>query len=206
MVHRPNLTQMNLVNLRSVPGLIALAILLIILVVWLKPRPGAEPRPAPSTAISATETPESSEPFLGEVLMDNYADPSGTVQDDLRYVQRLLMSVRTLVKTQDPGRMAVNEDVVDVLTGRNDYKIVFLPPNHPSINPAKQLIDRWGTPLFFHLEAADRLDVRSAGPDKILFTNDDCHLHADGLFMENNRLTGPPHAASSSTFLQGQKN
>lgn len=102
------------------------------------------------------------------------------------------MSVRTLVKTQDPGRMAVNEDVVDVLLGKNDHKKVFLSANHPAINDQGQLIDRWERPLFFHLEAADRLDVRSAGPDGQLFTRDDCHLHADGAFMPGEALTGPP--------------
>lgn len=176
-------------NLRSALGFIGLIALLAVLMWWQQK---AQPTP-PTEASSISNAPEvitpsNDEPLLGEVLLENYADPKGTVQQDLQYIQRLLMSVRTLVKTLDPGRMAVNEDVVDVLLGKNNYKTIFLPQDHPAINDAGQLIDRWDTPLFFHLEAADRLDVRSAGPDKRLFTSDDCHLHADGAFMESDRL------------------
>lgn len=170
----------------SLLGFVCLIGILAALLWWLR-RP--LPLPPPEISGPAAITPNAGEPLLGEVLMEDYASPQGSVEQDLQYVERLLMSVRTLVKTQDPGRMAVNEDVVDVLLGRNNYKIAFLPPSHPAINDAGQLIDRWNTPLFFHLEAADRLDVRSAGPDQTLFTPDDCYLHANDAFVES---SSPP--------------
>ena len=152
----------------------------------------------PAPPIAPPPSPESPDPTpIGDALLEGYADPGGTVQNDLQLIQRLVMSLRTLVKTQDPGRMAVNEDLVEVLLGKNDYKIVFLSTDHPAINPAGQLIDRWNRPLFFHLESADRLDVRSAGPDGKLFTEDDCHLHADGAYMPREALSGPPSSTSS---------
>ncbi len=172
---------------------LCLLIQLALLLWWArKTTPTPSPPPAPSPATSPEEVAREP-PFLGEVLLEDYASPHGSVQEDLRYLQRVLMSVRTLVKTQDPGRMAVNEDVVEVLLGKNPNKTVFLPSSHPAINESGQLIDRWGTPLFFHLEAADWLDVRSAGPDGKLFTVDDCHLHADGVFMKSDRLASAPH-------------
>ena len=38
---------------------------------------------------------------------------------------------------------------------------------------AGRLIDRWGTPWQIHPRAADSIDVRSAGPDRRLYTPDD---------------------------------
>ena len=36
-----------------------------------------------------------------------------------------------------------------------------------------ELCDRWGTPFFFHAESAARMEIRSAGPDRRLWTEDD---------------------------------
>jgi hypothetical protein len=34
-------------------------------------------------------------------------------------------------------------------------------------------VDRWDTPYFFHQMSASHMEVRSAGPDKMLWTSDD---------------------------------
>jgi hypothetical protein len=64
----------------------------------------------------------------------------------------------------------------------------FLPAHHPVFNEQGQLVDRWGTPLFFHATARDRLDIRSAGPDKSLWTEDDLHRKHDGSFLRGEKL------------------
>lgn len=172
------------IGLRSGLGLLVL----IGVLVFLFQR---EKAPLPPAISTPDAEPTRVEPLIGEVLLERYAHPESTIQEDLQLVQRVLMTVRTLVKTLDPGRMAVNEDVVEVLLGKNPYKERFLPDEHPAINAKGQLMDRWGMPLFFHLEAADRLDVRSSGPDNVLFTEDDVHLQADGAFMEREKLASP---------------
>lgn len=170
---------------RLVLGILGL-LMVLLLIFWQ-----ASENLPPEIRTPGEEETAPAEPLLGEVILERYAHPDGSVQDDLKLIQRVLMTVRTLVKTQDPGRMAVNEDVVYVLLGKNPYKQRLLTRDHPAINANGQLIDRWDSPLFFHLEAADRLDVRSAGPDKRLFTEDDSHLHADGAFMETDKLALP---------------
>jgi len=35
------------------------------------------------------------------------------------------------------------------------------------------LVDAWGTPYFFHQLAAMEMEIRSAGPDKVMWTADD---------------------------------
>ena len=49
----------------------------------------------------------------------------------------------------------------------------LIPPDHPAINRRGELCDRWGTPFFFHAESAKQMSIRSAGPDKKMWTDDD---------------------------------
>jgi len=99
--------------------------------------------------------------------------PSDSAADDVRILDELVVSFLTAVK--DPYRppLGINEDFARALTGGNRYGDVFIASNHPSINNQGQLVDRWGTPYHFHPRAADAIDIRSAGPDRTLFTDDD---------------------------------
>jgi hypothetical protein len=52
-------------------------------------------------------------------------------------------------------------------------------------------VDRWGEPLYFHAISRDRLEIRSAGPDKIMWTPDDVQRQSDGSFMSAEGLQAP---------------
>jgi hypothetical protein len=41
------------------------------------------------------------------------------------------------------------------------------------INKHGELVDPWGTAYFFHQLSGKETEIRSAGPDKILWTADD---------------------------------
>ena len=64
----------------------------------------------------------------------------------------------------------------DLLMGRNRLGLALLPPDHPAVNPRGELCDRWGRPFFFHQLSGTRLELRSAGPDRQLWTGDDVVL------------------------------
>lgn len=66
-----------------------------------------------------------------------------------------------------------NRAFVNALTGNNPQRLAFIDRNHPAINLDGVLVDRWGAPFFFHLESRDSLQIRSAGPDRELYTADD---------------------------------
>jgi hypothetical protein len=51
-----------------------------------------------------------------------------------------------------------------------------LPPDLASIDAQGRLLDRWGTPYFFHAVSRTELEIRSAGPDGKLGTDDDVPL------------------------------
>lgn len=72
------------------------------------------------------------------------------------------------------GRETVgfNEDLARALTNRDVLGEAAIPAGHPILRDG-QLIDRWGTPWHVHPLASDRIQLRSAGPDRKLFTPDD---------------------------------
>jgi hypothetical protein len=97
----------------------------------------------------------------------------GTPQRDLEILREVLLAFTTTLKAQNLPPLGDNIDVTAALTGKNPRNLVVLPANHPSIDSKGRLLDRWGTPYHFHARSADTFDLRSAGPDKLLFTPDD---------------------------------
>jgi hypothetical protein len=66
-----------------------------------------------------------------------------------------------------------NAEIVKTLTGDNNARAKYLTGDLVRLNDKGELIDQWGTPYFFHQNSATDMEVRSAGPDKILHNADD---------------------------------
>jgi hypothetical protein len=126
--------------------------------------PQAKPKEAP---VARLEHPDHSP------LADELNAPGNTPQRDLEILKGLLGQFTTVLKPGNAPPLGDNQDITAALTGHNKLHIVFIPPNHPAIDAQGRLLDRWGTPYFFHARSAETFDLRSAGPDKILFTADD---------------------------------
>jgi hypothetical protein len=101
--------------------------------------------------------------------------PDSTVEKDLELLQSVIDFYRRANSGSNPGG-GLNEEIVDQLRGKNAKRLAVIPPNHASINAQGQLLDRWGTPFWFHPIARDALDIRSAGPDRKLWTSDDVEV------------------------------
>ena len=70
--------------------------------------------------------------------------------------------------------VGTNPEITSQLSGNNPKHINFLTPRPGiRINENGELLDPWGTPYFFHQLSGSDTEVRSAGPDKILWTSDD---------------------------------
>lgn len=94
-------------------------------------------------------------------------------QRDLEILREMLLAFTTSLKEPNRPPLGDNQDITAALTGHNRAKQIVIPANHPSIDEKGRLLDRWGTPFHFHARSADSFDLRSAGPDRILFTPDD---------------------------------
>ena len=124
--------------------------------------PPATNIPSPSAA-APTEEPSH--------LADSLNAPGGDIHADLRIVNRIFEQYRSATHGADP--VGENREITAALTGRNPLGFAFVPGNHPAINAAEELCDRWGTPFFFHQLSGTRMEIRSAGPDRKLWTGDD---------------------------------
>ena len=106
-------------------------------------------------------------------LADLLNSPATTVRADLRVVADLLDTFRTNFP-RDGNPVGSNAEITAVLTGKNKLRLALIPPDHPAVSRTTgELLDRWGTPFFFHAESGTRMTLTSAGPDKKLHTPDD---------------------------------
>jgi hypothetical protein len=170
---------------------IAIALLAVALFVWQfrrgaadSPAPVAPPTPAESKVelpSAATVQHQKSKipapPAAAErsTLADNLNSPTTDIRADLRIVADVIEAFRTnFLQTGNP--VGSNAEITAALTGKNKLRLALVPPNHPAINPAGELCDRWGTPFFFHAESATKMEIRSAGPDRKMWTDDDVVL------------------------------
>jgi hypothetical protein len=69
--------------------------------------------------------------------------------------------------------VGTNSEITRALLGDN-LKLVSIPiPAGSSVNENGELCDSLGTPYFFHQLAQEHIEIRSAGPDRELWTGDD---------------------------------
>lgn len=66
-----------------------------------------------------------------------------------------------------------NAQFLNALRGNNPGKLPVFPLEHPRLDAKGNLLDSWGHPYLFHPVSRERLEIRSAGPDGIIFTDDD---------------------------------
>ena len=108
-------------------------------------------------------------------LADTLNSPATDIRADLRLVSAIIDTFRSNFP-QLGNPVGNNPEITAALTGKNKLQFAFIPPNHPAINRAGELCDRWGTPFYFHAESGTHMAIRSAGPDKKLHTEDDVVL------------------------------
>jgi len=149
------------------------------------PAPGpatTESNPAPPTAsnsnASVNEMTVINQPH--EVLTNADGSPKSSAADDEPRVEpaTLLENVRVTIRAY--GRIfggnpvGTNPEITTALNGGNPKQVRFIQPGSGiTINRTGELVDSWNTPLFFHQLAANETEIRSAGPDRVLYTRDD---------------------------------
>jgi hypothetical protein len=70
-----------------------------------------------------------------------------------------------------------NSEITAALNGQNPRQVVFFGPDDGvQINGRGELVDNWQTPYFFHQLSRTEMEIRSAGPDRRMWTSDDLVL------------------------------
>ena len=97
-------------------------------------------------------------------------EPQTEVKADLENVQSMLRDFRTRLGGNPVGS---NAEIMRSVMGDNSARATLGPPAGQSLNEQGELLDRWGTPYFFHQLSKTSTEVRSAGPDRTMYTGDD---------------------------------
>ncbi len=131
--------------------------------------PIVAPSPAPAPAAAAPPDARRAGSPLAAVLNAS----GGSAARDVEVLHTLLRHYLRHLGRRQGLPIGNDSDLVKVFTGRNPMRLVVVPANHPAINREGRLCDRWGTPYFIHPRGGGAYEVRSAGPDRRMFTNDD---------------------------------
>jgi len=120
-------------------------------------------------------------PTAGELLLAGYGDPATPPIEDLRKIQHVATGYFSVIKDSARFPIGGNEDFAAALRGENPNREVFVRAGNPIFSPAGLLVDRWGSPVIVHPEAWRQLALRSAGPDRIPYNEDDLILAPNGV-------------------------
>ncbi len=126
------------------------------------------PEPAPSSDAVAQATPVGAATAI--------TDPSGLAPEIV--LENMRATVRQYAAAFGGNPVGNNLEITQALEGHNPKGIHFLKlEGGLRQNEAGELIDSWGTRYFFHQLSAQEMEVRSAGPDRIMWTADDLTSH-----------------------------
>jgi hypothetical protein len=158
--------------------------------------PPIAPRPVPaSAAATQAEVKVAAEPAALPVIADSNPPtqtpttavdfPTAPVQASASQRETnnlapdiLLENMRTVIRQYGlrfgGNPVGNNAEITRALNGGNPKDVMFIPSDSGlQTNGKGELIDSWGTPFFFHQLSAREMEVRSAGPDKVMWTPDD---------------------------------
>ncbi|MGJ8725442.1 MAG: hypothetical protein ACSHYB_12865 [Roseibacillus sp.] len=126
------------------------------------------------TSTTVSEVPTESEiDDLSSNYLKQYGSEDTSPQQDLVEIAGVFDNYFLLVKSPDPLPVGENRETTAALLGKNPFLIRFLSPDSPWISEQGEFLDRWESPLYFHAIDINRVGVRSAGPDRQMWTEDD---------------------------------
>ena len=156
----------------------ALAFLIVLSVglVWLFRDDGS--RELETAGTKSELAPEQDNATQATILADapfaqKFGQEELSVREELDLLQLAFQDYLSFVKKGQRRPIGDNRDFVEVMTGNNPYRIAPVPPQHPRINDRGELTDRLGIPYVIHPLAEDVIEVRAAGKDGVLWTEDD---------------------------------
>ena len=69
--------------------------------------------------------------------------------------------------------VGTNPEITAALSGKNPKSVNFVAESGLRVNGNGEMLDGYGTPFFFHQISGQEMEIRSAGPDRVMWTFDD---------------------------------
>ena len=133
----------------------------------ITPQPRSEESRAASRRDLENPLAPASIPEVGNAPVSN---TDAATEADIDRISLMFRDYRTITGENPVGTHA---EIMQSIMGGNPKGAMLGPPEGLQLNENSELIDRWGTPYFFHQLTRDVMEIHSAGPDRILWTGDD---------------------------------
>lgn len=157
---------------------------LLLGIYWLSDSGDYEPPPPPTpaelAAAAAATAPVSAPPpsspsasDVGTPLAAELHRADSSAQQDVDTLKQIIQQYLEAIQNRPGPPIGDDADLARVLQGRNPLKLVVIPASHPIFSADGRMRDRFGTPYHVHARNSTAIDIRSAGPDRKLFTADD---------------------------------
>jgi hypothetical protein len=139
-----------------------------------QPPPAAGvPVPPPAAALPA---PPGGSPPAPRTLPGSADDVPAAPEDISEDLSAVDSAIRDFQAVLGENPIGSNAEITGALLGNNLKQIKLGVPIGSQINADGEMCDRWGTPYFFHQVSATDMEIRSAGPDRQMWTGDDSEL------------------------------
>jgi hypothetical protein len=124
-----------------------------------------------AAAASAAAMPENLADKAGE-LSPPPASPTNV--PPLIILQNARRAIIQYAQIYGGNPVGTNPEITAALMGKNPKGINFITPDSGlQVNEQGEMLDAWGTPLFFHQISGHEMEIRSAGEDRKMWTFDD---------------------------------
>jgi hypothetical protein len=127
--------------------------------------------PAPPQSASSDPTPR---PAVAANLLFGSPESSPVNLPAETVLENVRGTIRNYGSMFDGNPVGTNPEITAALNGDNPKGVHFLDPEKGMrVDSKGELVDPWGTPFFFHQLSGSETEIRSAGPDKQMWTGDD---------------------------------
>ncbi len=109
----------------------------------------------------------------GDRLLSGYGNHELSPQNDITLMARAISNFLIIDKQATARPLSANEEWSAALRGSRSGGGPWFSEKSPAFDSSQRLIDRWGTPLIFHALGSKQWELRSAGPDRKAWSEDD---------------------------------
>ena len=136
-------------------------------------RPSGNFPPPPTPR--ATNPPTSANPpsNIGDTTKPPVPVAPDVIEKAAIEVDKVGLMLRDYRTRMGENPVGTNAEIMKAVMGGNPKQARLGPPEGQQINGDGELLDQWGTPYFFHQMSKSDMEIRSAGPDRKMWTADD---------------------------------
>jgi hypothetical protein len=134
----------------------------------LPPPPATQPRKDSHPRVPAPSIPAPTVPPATLSAMST--EDIQKVRDAVDNLEFVLRDYSAALRGNPVG---TNAEITAALLGDNEKQLKLEIPGGSTLNDQGELCDPWGSPWFFHQMSATKTEIRSAGPDRKMYSEDD---------------------------------